>query len=618
MEGINVMKDRLIRRVYYPATSPKLLVIAVWVLSLAGSAVASSLYEPNWASIDRRPIPAWFNEAKFGIFVVWGPYSVPAWKDGGYAEWYGFRMNQTGSSTEKFHRQVYGEDFRYEDFVPMFKAELFDPNAWCDLFVQSGAKYVVTTSNYHDGFAMWPTTYGQFNETDHWNSLERGPKRDIIGQLNAAGQERGLKMGIYYSLYEWYHPLYKDPNTRDRFVAEHLHPKFKEVVTKYKPWFIFLDGDWEGSDKTWRSEELAAWLYNESPCRDYVVTNDRWGKNTRGEHGDSYESEYGGGLWCSTHHTWQEDRGIGQSYGFNRWETIDHYDSSKALIRMLSHVAGGGGNYLLCVGPTADGRIPVIMQERLRDIGQWLKINGQAIYDTTASPFWPRRFKWGTITARPGKLYLHVHDATLDSLELAGLQSRVDAARLLTPSGPEKVAIEKTDDGVQLNWQSHWNASSVTIIELDVEDPVQVDRTPRQAEDGIISMNVWAMKVHGLKARPLYYGFEDRLRMVDWTDPNEYVTAKFYAAQPGRYKLAVDMTVGKDQAGGRFEIELSGQKVETTLESTTGFKSVDIGTMTIEKAGLHTLTIRPVIENAWKGMGLRSLTLTPIPGHNKR
>lgn len=606
------MRDRCIFFRGFPAFLT-LVLLGVCPTRMAAKA---RVYGPNWDLIDRRPLPKWFNEAKFGIFVVWGPYSVPAWKDGGYAEWYGHAMNQAGSSTEEFHRRIYGEDFRYEDFVPMFKAEFFDPNAWCDLFVRSGAKYVVTTANYHDGFAMWPTTYGQFNEFDHWNSVDRGPKCDIIGQLNTAGQERGLKMGIYYSLYEWYHPLYKDPATRDRYVAEHLHPKFKEVVTRYKPWFIFLDGDWEQSDKTWRSEELAAWLYNESPCRDYVVTNDRWGKNTRGEHGDIYESEYGGGLWCSPDHPWEEDRGIGQSYGYNRWETIDHYDSSDALIRMFSHVAGGGGNYLLCVGPTADGRIPVIMQQRLIDIGQWLKTNGQAIYGTTASPFWPRRFPWGTITARPGKLYLHLHDASLDSLELAGLNSRVDAAHLLTPSGPEKVAVEKTDDGVRLNWSVHWNTSSVTVIELDVEEPVQVDRTPRQAEDGSISMNVWAMEVHGLKARPLYYGFVDRLKMVDWTDPNEYLSARFHAARPGRYKISVDASVEKAQAGGRFEIEFDGQTIGVTLSQTSQFASIDLGTVTIKTPGVHKAVIRPVATPQWKGMGLRSLTLTPIAAHN--
>jgi alpha-L-fucosidase len=188
------------------------VITALLFVLLASTCGVAQEYQPNWESLDRRPLPEWFNEAKFGIFVVWGPYSVPAWKDRGYAEWYGNHMNREGSATWKFHRQVYGEDFRYEDFAPLFKAELWDPDFWCDLFAKSGARYVVTTANYHDGFAMYPTQYAAFNDTDEWNSVQRGPKRDIIGELNEAGEQRGLKMGIYYSLYEWYHPLEEQGN----------------------------------------------------------------------------------------------------------------------------------------------------------------------------------------------------------------------------------------------------------------------------------------------------------------------------------------------------------------------------------------------------------------------
>ena len=112
-------------------------------------------YEPNWQSLDTRPIPAWFNEAKFGIFVVWGPYSVPAWKDKGYSEWYRWNMQQKDSPTQKFHNRVYGEDFEYEQFAELFTAEMWDPDFWADLFAKSGAKYVVTTANYHDGFCLF-------------------------------------------------------------------------------------------------------------------------------------------------------------------------------------------------------------------------------------------------------------------------------------------------------------------------------------------------------------------------------------------------------------------------------------------------------------------------------
>ncbi len=445
--------------------------VLLWMKDKTGDG-ATEEYEPDWASLDTRPMPPWFNEAKFGILVVWGPYSVPAWKDKGYAEWYGSDMRKKGSPTWKFHRRVYGEDFKYEQFADMFTAGMWDPEAWADLFVEAGAKYVVTTANYHDGFCLYPSEYDATTETDKWNSTEVGPMRDVLGELNEAGRKRGLKMGIYYSLYEWYHPLWLED--RDRYVTEKFHPQFKEVVTKYEPAVIFLDGEWEMGYKQWRSEELAAWLFNESPVKDSVVVNDRWG-NCRGKHGSFYESEYGGGHgWAN--HPWQENRGIGRSYGYNRNETVFEYDTREELIRMLSRVAGNGGNLLLDVGPAADGRIPVIMQERLLQIGQWLKVNGDAIYGSQANPFRPKRFEWGTCTYKPGKIFVHVWGTEHEKVELPGLKNHVKACYMLTAQGDKPMQFEKIGDVVELAIpDSPLADESVTIVVLELEGQLDIN-----------------------------------------------------------------------------------------------------------------------------------------------
>ena len=586
---------------------------------------ARGVYKPDWSSLEKRPLPAWFNEAKFGIFVVWGPYCVPAWKDRGYAEWYGNRMKQPGSATAKFHRRVYGKDFRYEDFVPRFKAELWDPDYWCELFARSGAKYVVTTANYHDGFAMYPTRYARFNETDRWNSLERGPKRDIIGELKTAGEKRGLKMGIYYSLYEWYHPLWKNADTRDRYVVEHLHPKFKEVVTKYKPWFIFLDGEWAADYRFWQSEKLAAWLYNESPCRDYVITNDRWGQ-CRGVHGDVFESEYGGGDSCSPEHPWQEDRGMGHSYGYNRAERIEDYDSAAAMIQMLVRCTANGGNYLLCVGPTADGRIPVIMQERLLQVGDWLKVHGEAIYGANASPFWPRRFDWGYVSAKPGKLFLFTFDPGATKIELTGLRNRVKAATILAHRGATGLEFAQDGDRLSLHWPSHLNNPSATVIALDVGGKPNVDKTQQQFADGTVFLGCRMLDIHGTNARVYYRGFGERVRIIDWTDPEETVSGNFDLRKPGRYNLRLTYAASpgvpasefrgaqRAAAGSRFVIEVNGQKIEHQSISTGGaerFKTVTVAQVAFDRTGRYTIKIRPIAKD-WSGLGLQSIELVPL------
>jgi alpha-L-fucosidase len=265
------------------------------------------------------------------------------------------------------------------DFAPRFKAELFDAKQWADLFVRAGIKYVVPTSKHHEGFALWPSAEASRDWGRPWNVMEIGPKRDLLGELAAATRARGLKFGFYYSLYEWFNPLWL--TNRPLYVEQHMIPQFKDAVTRYSPSIIFADGEWDLSSKDWKSEELLAWLFNESPCQDDVVVNDRWGKDTRHKHGGYWTTEYAAGMQDGSH-PWEENRGMGFSYGLNRAERIDDYKSSRELILVLIDLVSRGGNFLLDIGPAADGTIPPIMEQRLLEIGDWLKVNGEAIYGT--------------------------------------------------------------------------------------------------------------------------------------------------------------------------------------------------------------------------------------------
>ena len=360
-----------------------LMVCVAMLLTAASPAGAGEKrYEPNWASLDQRPCPQWFLDAKFGIFIHWGLYSVPAWgKVGEYAEWYWNKMADRKPSNVwwQFHAKNFGADFAYQDFAPRFRAELFNADQWADLFVRSGAQYIVPTSKHHEGFALWPSAEASKHWGRPWNAVEIGPRRDLLGELAAATRQRGLKFGFYYSLYEWYNPLWL--SNKPRFVTEHLFPQFKDVVTRYQPAIIFSDGEWDMPSKDWRSEELLAWLFNESPCKDEVVINDRWGKETRHHHGSYWTTEYAAGLQDDSH-AWEESRGMGFSYGYNRAERIGDYKSARELIMVLIDLVSRGGNFLLDIGPNADGTIPVIMEQRLVEIGDWLKTNGEAIYGT--------------------------------------------------------------------------------------------------------------------------------------------------------------------------------------------------------------------------------------------
>jgi len=342
--------------------------------------VAAQTYQPNWESLDSRPVPSWFMNEKFGIFIHWGAYSVPAWgPQHSYSEWYQNGLQADKDNVrKKFHKLHYG-DMSYYGFGPMFKADRFDPDAWAKVFEQSGAKYIVLTSKHHDGFAMWPSKEADKTWGFPWNSVTSGPKRDLLGDLFKAVKKTSVRAGMYYSLYEWYNPLYK--SDINKYVSDHMWPQMKDLINTYQPDVFWTDGDWDVSDAKWKSPEFLAWLYNESPVKDKVVTYDRWGSGIRFHHGGVYTPEYQPDLDFEDH-PWEESRGMGYSYGYNKEEDIWDYNSAQSLVLALVDKVSRGGNFLLDIGPDDHGKIPPIMQERLLQIGTWLQENGEAIYNT--------------------------------------------------------------------------------------------------------------------------------------------------------------------------------------------------------------------------------------------
>ena len=383
----------------------------------ASADVCAASYDANWESLNSRPCPQWWKDAKFGIFVHWGLYSVPAFapydKDnvhGCYAEHYGNPQRwKKYPQFPAFHGKHHPNK-SYSDFAAEFTAENFNPAAWAELFRRAGARYVVLTSKHHEGFALWPSAYSPY-----FNSSAMGPKRDICGELTEAVRDAGLHMGFYYSLLEWRHPLY-NRNDIAQFVEKVNLPQLKELVSLYKPDIVWTDGEWDYPWQVWRGPEFLAWLYNDSPVKDTVVVNDRWGARFRGKCGDHHTTEYDDFAYgaAGAAHPWEECRGIGRSFGYNRFETAEHYLSDEACIETLCDKVSRGGNLLLNIGPAADGLIPVIMEERLLAMGKWLSVNGEAIYGTSAWEKRPRDMKKNRVyfTRKGDVLYAIVFGST--------------------------------------------------------------------------------------------------------------------------------------------------------------------------------------------------------------
>ncbi len=455
--------------------------LALVAFSLFCITITQAQYQPNWESLDKKSIPEWYQDAKFGIFIHWGVYSVPAFsKVGGYAEWYQHKLRSDSTSpTAKYQHEVYGNQ-SYYDLAQYFKAQLFDPKAWAQLFEKSGAKYVALTSKHHDGYCLWPSKAGDRDWGFPWNSTEVGPHQNLIKALFTALKKTDVKPGLYYSLYEWYNPLYL--RNVDSFVTQHTIPQLKDLINNYHPYVLFTDGGWDQSAKTWQATKFLSWLYNDSPVKDSIVTYDRWGSGIRFHHGMVYTPEYQPGKTFDGHY-FEESQGMGYSYGYNRAEDISDYSSGRLLTLQLIDIVSRGGNFLLDVGPRSDGKIPAVMQERLLHIGKWLSMNGKAIYGTRP---WKRTVQWtkGKRDYKPKKGETLLLKQTIDpdsgyATKEIFFTHKKDTLFCILPQYPKKQLVVKDfhlpqnatatllANGKQLPWKNTGENVEVTVPEFD-------------------------------------------------------------------------------------------------------------------------------------------------------
>ena len=361
----------------------------------------SPQFEPDWPSLRRHRVPEWYHDAKLGIFVHWGLFSVPAWAvpigefgtvgwdrwfaNNPYSEWYLNTLRIKGSPTFDHHRATYGSGFAYMDFAEEFNARVrgWDPLAMARSFGASGAGYVVLTSKHHDGFTLWPSRV----ENPNLPPGKRCCDRDLVGELTAAVRAIGLRMGLYYSGgLDWsFNPT---PVTSQELVgktidhspeyAAYADAHWRELRKYYDPTILWNDiGYPEPADLA----AIVADFYNDHP--DGLI-NDRFETRKPGSsrrHHDFTTPEYSR-LDEITPYKWEACRGLGYSFGYNRCEGAEHTISEADLIHLFCDIVSKNGNLLLNVGPRADGSIPPIQEERLGALGAWLKRNGEAIFGT--------------------------------------------------------------------------------------------------------------------------------------------------------------------------------------------------------------------------------------------
>jgi alpha-L-fucosidase len=452
-------------------------------------------YEPTWESLDSHIVPEWFNDAKFGIFIHWGVYAVPA-----YHEWYvtfmspkacfgrnlgGPPYTATRGDLEEsvfksniredaynYHREKYGPDFAYDDFIPMFKAEKYDPAEWARLFKKAGAKYVVLTAKHGDEFALWPSKY-----TDR-NAGDAGPHRDLVGELTQTVRNEGLKMGFYHNTtYSFWDERY--PNAE---WVEYMNNSIKELVDKYHPSILWGDvhtgpvrnssGQPLGTDH-WNSKEILAYFYNHSDDPDQVVANDRWGVDEHGQHHGDYYTPERQVVETIREEKWETCDSLDpNSWGYNARLKEEEYMTVKEAVSYLVDIVSKNGNLLLNIGPKADGTIPEVMKQRLLGIGRWLDVNGEAIYGTD---YWHTFGEGNVRFTRRGDniLYAIALDWPGEKLVIESLndlqESKIKAVKMLGVDKELKWSLDK--EGLSINTPNRGACENAYTFKIELQNP---------------------------------------------------------------------------------------------------------------------------------------------------
>ncbi len=399
------------------------------------------VYLPHEEELKKHEAPEWFNDAKLGIFIHWGLYSVPAYapikgsiheildndprdwfKNNAYAEWYLNTMRIKGSPTYEYHLEHYGEDFNYYWFSKDFNEALesWSPDRMAEIFKMAGARYAVLTTKHHDGFTLWPSRVQN-------NNLPEGCEpvaRDVVGELTEAVRAQGMQMGLYYSGgLDWtfnrtpimgINKFGSDNTPQSAEYAAIADAHYRELIEKYRPSILWNDIYYP---KKGDLLSILSDYYNLIPSG---VINNRWAVEGLHDFTTPEYSKYD----QIVEEKWESCRGLGYSFGYNQVEDNSHTLSSKELIQLLVDVVSKNGNLLINVGPRPDGSIPEIQMERLIALGEWLKINGDAIYDTRPWQIFGGKTRSGKdirYTSKNGLLYIHLFEQPSDKEIIPGI-----------------------------------------------------------------------------------------------------------------------------------------------------------------------------------------------------
>lgn len=565
------------------------------VLPLLTLAVFTAAAQPATAPTDKL---AWYKHDKFGLFIHFGPYSNLE------GEWKG-EPTPPGQNAEWIMHDLRIPRAEYRDRARQFNPTKFDAPAIARLARQAGMKYVVLTAKHHDGFAMYATKNNDYNIVD-WTPL----KRDLVKEMADACRREGLRFCLYYSHREdWDHPdgygnfwdFDESKKDFDRYLDQKSKPQLRELLTNYGPLgLIWFD---RGINTTKQAQDFIDLVHILQP---QCLINGRIGNYGQELMGDYQNMSDNGMPNGGMDEYWETPQTLNQTWGYSKFD--HNWKSSKVVIRKLVEIVSKGGNYLLNIGPRADGTVPPESTAILTRVGDWMAKNGESIYGATANPFFD--LPYGRATVKGARLYLHVLEWPKDGrLRLPGLQTPVKKAFLL--ADPNTVLQVDKDGSISLSSSPLDDAD--TVIAVDLAAAPKVDPPVVTLQDGVLRMDYMKANTAGRAVKR--YNRRGAFHISKWTGPAD--TATWYVRVPkaGTYSVRVRYAARPEWVGGTYSIAIADKSVSGSVEATGDwyeYRDFDLGKIDIPAAGRRIVTIRPAAELGHYLMYFEALELSPV------